>query len=153
MSGSLHPYKYWKEEEAYYFNTPSGTKYVASFLQYPNLSDNLYVFNFDVVTTGTLSVYNEHVRDTICVILRNFFSLHAHSLLITCDTTDGRGKCRKRLFNQWYRMFAPSGLSKIDRDGKAESYDLFVSLFIWDDNPDKEQLLSFIDDFCSDLIL
>ena len=153
MSSSLHPYKYWKQEEAYYFDTPSGKRYIANFLQYPNLSENLYIFNFDILTSGTANVPDENVFDTICTILQEFFRAHSNAMLVTCDSTDGREAARRRLFNAWYLKLSPSGLAKIDREGKADSYNLFISLFIWEDNPNKDSLIAFLNEFYEDMLL
>ena len=69
-------------------------------------------------------------------------------MLIVCDTADGREGARMRLFNSWYERIAPDGLLKVDRMGQAEIYNLFVSLLVWDDNPDRERLVAILDEYC-----
>ncbi len=43
-------------------------------------------------------------------------------------------------------------LNKIDRCGRTEGYNLVLSLFVWDDNPDKERLIAVLDEYCDDLL-
>lgn len=101
MLSSLHPYDYWVEDEQYHFKTPSGATYVAYFLKLP-FADNLYTFNFDRLNPGVDGMVDAYVSDTICAILVKFFQNHLDSMLITCDSSDGREMVRKRLFESWY---------------------------------------------------
>ena len=151
MLSSLRPYDYWVEDEQYHFKTPSGATYVAYFLKLP-FADNLYTFNFDRLNSGVDGMGDAYVSDTICAILAKFFQNHLDSMLITCDSLDGREMVRKRLFESWYLSYAPPELKKIDRCGQTEGYNLVVSLFVWDDNPDKERLIAVLDEYCSDLL-
>jgi hypothetical protein len=151
MLSSLHPYRYWEEDGQYFFNTPSGAQYVAYFLELP-FAKNLYTFNFDKLHLGTHGVVDVYVCDTICTILALFFQKHQDSMLVACDSSDGREAARMRLFESWYRRLAPEELKKIDRSGQAEEYRLFLSLFVWDDNPDKERLITILDEYCRDLL-
>lgn len=147
MSNSLHPYSYWEENGQYFFITPSGAKYVAYFLTLP-LAENLYTFNFDRLQEGDGSIVDINVFDTICDILFSFFCNHRNSLLIVCDSIDGREEARMRLFDSWYLRIAPPELMRIDRRGKANEYKLFISLFVWADNPVKEEIVGLLDEYC-----
>ncbi len=151
MLSSLRPYDYWVEDEQYHFKTPSGATYVAYFLKLP-FADNLYTFNFDRLNPGVDGMVDAYVSDTICAILVKFFQNHLDSMLITCDSSDGREMVRKRLFESWYLSYAPPELKKIDRCGRTEGYNLVLSLFVWDDNPDKERLIAVLDEYCDDLL-
>lgn len=90
MLSSLRPYKYWEEDGQYFFNTPSGAQYVAYFLELP-FTKNLYTFNFDKLYQGKYGVVDVYVCDTICSILARFFQKHQDSMLVACDSSDGRG--------------------------------------------------------------
>ena len=153
MSNSLRPYRYWIEDDVYYFDTPSGARYFANFIQYPEFAVDLFTFNFDIFIEGSECIPDTNVFDTICTILQEFFHSHANALLVICDSMDGREAARKRLFNSWYLKMAPTGLTKIDREGKAETYNLFVSLFVWDDNPEKEKLIALLDEYCAAMLI
>lgn len=148
MSSSLHPYRYWKEDDKYLFRTPSGALYVAYFLDLSSLAENLFTFNFDRVSRGVKGVVDTQVCDTVCTILASFFKEHINSILIVCDSADGREKARMRLFNAWFDRIAPEGLIKLDKVGRASSYDLFVSILLWQDNPAKDQLHALLDEYC-----
>lgn len=151
MLSSLHPYRYWEEDGQYFFNTPSGAQYVAYFLELP-FAENLYTFNFDRLHSGIYGVVDACVCDTICTILAVFFQKHQDSMLVACDSSDGREEARMRLFESWFKRFAPKELKKIDRSGQADEYRLFLSLFVWDDNPDKSRLVAIFDEYCRDLL-
>lgn len=152
MSSSLRPYSYWEENGQYFFDTPSGAQYVAYFLELP-FAEDLYTFNFEKLHRGKYGVVDCHVFDTICHFLWRFFQNHRNSMLIACDTADGREKARMRLFESWYKRMAPNGISKIDRHGKADNYELFLSLLVWDHNPNKAKLLSILEDYCETMLL
>ena len=53
-----------------------------------------------------------------------------------------------RLFDSWYLRIAPPELMRIDRRGKANEYKLFISLFVWADNPVKEEIVGLLDEYC-----
>ena len=36
---------------------------------------------------------------------------------------------------------------------QGEEYRLFLSLFVWDDNPDKDRLVAILDEYCQDLLV
>lgn len=148
MSSSLHPYSCQEKEGQYYFTTPSGAEYVAYFLELP-LAPHLFTFNFDRVKDGSKTTVDTNVFDTVCYILSAFFQNHQDAMLMVCDTADGREMARMRLFQSWYLKIAPKELLKIDKTGKAENYNLFVSLLFWSDNPNKEELLSLLDEYCA----
>lgn len=149
MSSSLHPYRYWIEDDKYLFRTPSGALYVAYFLDLSSLAENLFTFNFDRVSMGDKGVVDTQVCDTVCTILASFFKEHINSILIVCDSADGREKARMRLFNAWFDRIAPEGLIKVDRTGRTSSYELFVSILLWQDNPAKERLKALLEDYCN----
>ena len=152
MLSSLHPYRYWKEDSYYLFDTPSGAQYVAYFLEL-DISQNLFTFNFDKKTEGNRKIANEHVFDTICSFLLSFFVKHENSLLVVCDSSDGRENARMRLFARWYNKMRISGVKRIDRIGRTKEYNLFISVFFWEDNPQKEQLLSILNEYFNDMLL
>ena len=149
MSSSLHPYRYWIEDDKYLFRTPSGVLYVAYFLDLSSLAENLFTFIFDRVSMGDKGVIDTQVCDTVCTILASFFKEHINSILIVCDSADGREKARMRLFNAWFDRIAPEGLIKVDRTGRTSSYELFVSILLCQDNPAKEQLKALLEDYCN----
>ena len=57
-----------------------------------------------------------------------------------------------RLFNSWFLRMAPEGLTKIDKSGKAEEYNLFVFLLVWADNPQRDTLVSILEEFCRTML-
>ena len=152
MSNSLHPYRYWESNGQYFFDAPSGARYVAYFLDLSTFAENLYTFNFDRIQAGTRGIVDHNVFDTICAILKRFFTEHQNSMLLVCDTIDGREEARMRLFNSWFLRIAPEGLTKIDRSGKADAYSLFVSLLVWSDNPMRDTLVSLLEEYCKTML-
>ena len=152
MSNLLHPYSYRESNGQYFFDTPSGARYVAYFLDLSSFAENLYTFNFDKIREGDSNIADSNVFDTICDILQVFFQNHQKSMLLICDTTDGREEARMRLFNSWFFRMAPEGLTKIDKRGKAEEYNLFVFLLVWADNPQRNTLVSILEEYCRTML-
>ena len=152
MSNLLHPYSYRESNGQYFFDAPSGARYVAYFLDLSSFAENLYTFNFDRIQDGAPCIVDNNVFDTICAILQGFFLKHQNSILLVCDTIDGREEARMRLFNAWFIRMAPEGLIKIDRSGRADSYNLFVSLLVWADNPMRDTLFSFLEEYCQAML-
>ena len=152
MSSSLHPYSYALDNGKYLFRTDSGALYAAYFLDLSSLAPNLFTFNFDRILDGATGIVDNRVFDTICSMLERFFQEHRNSMLIVCDTADGREGARMRLLNSWYERIAPKGLLKVDRAGQAELSNLFVSLLVWNDNPNREQLVAILDEYCQTML-
>ena len=153
MSSSLHPYKFWEQDGQYFFDTPSGARYVAYYLELSSLAENLYTFNFDRIKDGNHGVVDSNVFDTVCTILSGFFLSHKRSMLVVCDTVDGREEARMRLFNSWFHRVAPPALHKVDKAGRADTYNLFISLLYWSDNPHKDNLLAILEEYCATMLV
>lgn len=152
MSNLLHPYSYWLEDGKYLFRTPSNALYAAYFLDLTHFADNLFTFNFDKVKQGDKRIVDKFVFDTICTILIHFFENHRKSILLVCDSSDGREKARKRLFDIWFHRIPTTHLLKIDKTCKTADYDLILSLLMWDDNQARQTLIGWLDEYCEMLL-
>lgn len=144
MSSSLHPYSYVQNGElAYEFTTVNGDVYVAYFLDmaaYSPYFTDVYTFNFELRDSNTIPQQDGRVADTICVIMRRIFESNRNAVIITCDNTDHREQGRNRLFQQWYARFGDPSIYKIDRQYHSEDYDIYSSLLIHEQNPNREHI-------------
>ena len=77
--------------------------YTYIFSEYPDLADNVYSFNIDVVEGDyTLSGEDERIGLTIVDVFRNFFKQHRNVAVYVCDSADERHLARKRKFDLWF---------------------------------------------------
>ena len=95
-----------------------------------------YVFSI-INVNNTPSPRDTKMRDTVMLIIENFFEMNQAALLYICESGDGKQHTRSRLFEFWfstYRMkndFLLMLVSIEDLDGIEN----FAALIIRKDNP------------------
>lgn len=157
MSALLRSYEYSISEGRYYFETESGIKYFAYFLDLSEYGPNLYTFSFEKVEPtgieGTRKAApGKDVLDTICQILSDFFQKKANAMLFVCDSTDGRAEGRRRLFSLKFASVNDGSFEKIDWDGNTDYYSVYSSIIFRKDNPNKDRLLEAFNQMCADTL-
>ena len=154
MSALLHPYKYSIEEGRYCFETESGIKYFAYFLDMSVYAPSLYTFSFEKLEDSDQKKKpGLFVLDTICQILQSFFEQHSNAVLFVCDSTDGRAEGRMRLFSKAFNQVNDGNYVKVDRQGHTSFYSVYSSLFFHIDNPDAETIISAFEEMCDDSLI
>lgn len=84
------------------FVTAAGRHYHVGFIEDFTLGrDDCYQF---FIATSDKGVYvpDEKIRDTVMILIEEFFRLNDAAILYICDTSDGRQAIRNRLFRNWY---------------------------------------------------
>lgn len=128
----------------YDFVTDFGVHYQIGFMIDDSIiHDNAYQF---VITNinNRISPSDEKVRETIIVMIDEFFSLNNNTLLYICETGDGKQAMRNRLFHYWFslydrfREFTCLSSSVIDADGVQN----YATLIIRNDNPKLVEIVS-----------
>lgn len=82
------------------------------------------------------------VKETILLIIEEFFKKNQAALLYICETSDGKQKMRSRLFEYWFRtseykaMFSTFSTSFVD-----EGVENFASVIVRNDNPDLPKIM------------
>lgn len=113
-SSCITPYQVVKTDKDYSFYTDAGVKYSAYFREYAMDFYYLYEFGFYRNQEGRFSL-DRRIKETIKLILLDFWKNHDNIILFVCDSMDGRSLSRQRLFNRWYsEMGVPYGIVKYD---------------------------------------
>ena len=133
------------EEGFYEFETVHGVQYSVGFMEDEELlpdedSCTLIIAN----TNHQKSPRDRMVRDTILMIVEEFFVENAYTLLYICETGDGKQSMRGRLFSFWFASSAHQSrytfLSTyiVDMDGVVN----FAAMIIRNDNPRLVQVVA-----------
>ena len=62
-------------------------------------------------------------------------------MIMVCDSTDGKELKRRKLFDRWFDYFSDNSILKYDASAPLAEYQLFISLYICKDNPNRDMLL------------
>lgn len=138
------PYKIDEEEPLdYTFINRDGIKYHATFYSveslYPEFVDT-YSFSIEPEDKRSHPI-DRRIAITIADILRRFFAVNTNAMIMVCDSTDGKEVKRRKLFDRWFEHFSDDSILKYDASAPLAEYQLFISLYINKDNPNKEVLL------------
>lgn len=143
-SSSQSPFDIIENESLdYVFTSRDGIKYHATF--YP-----VSVFYPELVNTFSFSIEPEdkkahpldaRIAATIIHILKRFFANNENAMIMVCDSTDGKERKRRMLFDRWFDKFADEHILKYDASAPLNEYQLYLSIYFTKDNPNKTQLL------------
>lgn len=144
VSDSLNPYEIDEEESLdYTFITKDGIKYHASFYSveplYPEFVDT-YSFSIEPEDKRSHPM-DRRIAITIAEILKRFFAVNTNAMIMVCDSTDGKEFKRRKLFDRWFEHFSDNSILKYDASAPLSEYQLFISLYISKNNPNREKLL------------
>lgn len=143
---SLHPYSFKLDGDMHYvFTTDAGAEYHAYFIDFsmyaPQFKE-VYMFNIEPEGDTTNLPRDIRISHTIVSILSLFFANHQNSMIMVCDSIDGREYKRNMLFDRWYRHYSTTDIAKYDASAETENYMLYVSLFVHKDNTRKAEIVS-----------
>ena len=142
----LAPYEVWQHNNDFRFCTDSGIHYTVSFLD-DNPIGGCEAYQFIIGKQESLhAAHDAKVRETILVILDNFFQQNLKVLLYICDTHDGREATRNRLFLSWFAEHAQKERFTIrTANAKLEQEVIYAAVIIENRNPLLEAILSDFD--------
>ncbi len=138
------------KEGAFFFVTDAGSYYTVDIALSKNrfgentiLNNHNEVYEISFARTGDVSHYDPTVSNTLIFILFTNLSARGDTSIYfyVCDTTDGLGKARARLFDYWMIKLGEQlhGLEKynfIVPGFEKDEYD--VSLFIFKNHPNHD---------------
>ena len=133
------------------FITTQGKKYEIGFIQDLMISDE-GVYQFFITTEDQFkTVLDSKIRQTVLVVIEEFFKNEGAVLDYICATEDHRQASRDRLFHQWYMNSLEKDLfhlrnMSIDIDGT----EYFATVIMRNDNPRFEAMTEAIDRFIED---
>ena len=86
---------------------------------------------------------------TVIDILRRFFDKVENAMIMVCDNTDGKQAKRRVLFNRWFNFYNDGTLSSRSAEVCEGYYQLLVSIYFKNNNPNKQQLIKSFNDLMS----
>ncbi len=150
-SEDIYPLQTTNPAFSYTFQTLLGAEYgiiIKSskdqlFLSDFNLGDiEVLEFQFYLVA-GDLATNDIKLQATIIYIIHKLVVERENIIWYICDSADGRGAFRARLFDSWFRKYAVDGVIKMDgsmRESIDSENDLYVSVVINSRNPYKDTI-------------
>ena len=146
---SRPPYDYRKIDELNYeFVNRDGILYHLVFMPvfgvYPELVNT---YSFSIEREGT----NPHPLDlriaaTVVYVLRRFFENVENAMIMVCDSTDGKQRKRRSLFDRWFQYYNDGTLATVNAEVGEGDYELLLSIYFKKDNPYKQQLMKAFGD-------
>ena len=149
VSNSQNPYKVIEENPLdYSFINRDGVNYHLYFTPisaiYPDLVNT---YSFSIEREGT----NPHPLDlritaTVVDVLRRFFEKVENAMIMVCDSTDGKQRKRRNLFDRWFQYYNDGTLATVNAEVGEGDYELLLSIYFKKDNPYKQQLMKAFGD-------
>ena len=133
------------------FITTQGKKYEIGFIQDLMISDE-GVYQFFITTEDQFkTVLDSKIRQTVLVVIEEFFKNEGAVLDYICATEDHRQASRDRLFHQWYTNSLEKDLFHLRNMSIAiDGTEYFASVIMRNDNPRFEAMTEAIDRFIED---
>lgn len=145
----LHKYPiyelgYDEDSFTYIFDTDNDIKYFVKFNKANHLFNSICsscqnIFEISFAPSVTNPPHDDKVSVTIQEIIHLFLVKHECPLIYVCDTTDGRGFCRSKLFKKWCFEGVYRDLFKHDtRVLEFNDYSMILGIiaFNWDNEFD-----------------
>ena len=143
------PYEVWQTSQGEFnFETDFGVLYRISFrLEQTIWEEGAYGFSI-INQNGKSSPNDKKVRDTIFVIIEEFFNSNPNILLYQCETGDNRQAMRERLFLRWFKEYEHSDKYFVKvLTITAEKVTNYTAMIVQKNNPQLETLIKDFDEF------
>ncbi len=133
------------------FVTDQGKQYTIGFIEDAMISDN-GVYQFFIKTEDQFKTFPDNkVRQTIFVVLEDFFKNEGVVLDYICETDDNRQAARHRIFHKWYSSaLDKDSYSMRDLHIRYEGIDFYSSVILRKDNPRYNAINNAVDKFLDD---
>ena len=133
------------------FITTQGKKYEIGFIQDLMISDE-GVYQFFITTEDQFkTVLDSKIRQTVLVVIEEFFKNEGAVLDYICATEDHRQASRDRLFHQWYmNSLEKDQLHLRNMSIAIDGTEYFASVIMRNYNPRFEAMTEAIDRFIED---
>lgn len=105
------------------------------FTDYPNLAQQVYMFNMDVLEGDTTrTATDERIGVTILTVFKLFFQKEENVVVYVCDSLDDRQLARKRKFDTWFWKYNDGSLIKEDDIAVVEGVEIYNSMILHKSN-------------------
>ena len=132
---SLSSYTVWKQNERYYFRTDFDIVYTISFDEEAAfVEDKAYWFNLSN-TSNKKSPRDHKIRETIFVLLKEFFDKNPDILLYICDTSNDQQAQRDRLFLSWFNIYGNKRFSILTALVADETEENYIAMILLKEHP------------------
>ncbi|MBO7045630.1 MAG: hypothetical protein J6W38_04670 [Prevotella sp.] len=142
-------YEVWQTSEGdFNFQTDFDVLYRISFrIEQTIWSDGAY--EFSIINQNQKSSPNDKkVRETIFIIIEEFFASNPDILLYQCETGDNRQSMRDRLFLRWFKEYEHSDRYYIKVSTiTAEKVTNYTAMIVQKTNPQLETIIKDFDEF------
>lgn len=140
------PYRVLKGEGcgSFRFFTDNGVQYAVDFIPDDLITEGeayqLIIANLN----NRKSPRDLKVKDSVLIIIDEFFNKNQSTLLYICETGDGKQSMRSRLFEYWFNsynrkmLFTLLTTSIVDEEGEVN----FATLIIRNDNPKLPEIVA-----------
>lgn len=133
------PYEvYWHEaSRTYRFKSDYGVVLAIGFDE-DDIIENAESYVFSIINVNKMpSPRDLKMRDTVMLIIANFFDMNEAALLYICESGDGKQQMRSRLFEYWFSSYQMKDnylLMPVSIED-MEGIENFAALIIRKDNP------------------
>lgn len=133
------PYKvYWHEKSQTYRFKSEHEVVLAIGFDEDDIIENAESYVFSIINVNNVpSPRDMKMRDTVMLIIENFFNMNQAALLYICESGDGRQQMRSRLFEFWFSTYGAKKqyllmpVNIVDMDGIEN----FAAMILRKDNP------------------
>lgn len=143
------PYEVWQSSQGNFnFQTDYDVLYRIGFrIEQTIWEDGAYEFSI-INQNQKASPNDKKVRDTIFVIIEEFFESNPDILLYQCETGDNRQDMRDRLFLRWFKEYENSHKFYIKVSTiTAEKVTNYTAVIVQNDNPQLDTIIKDFDEF------
>lgn len=143
------PYEVWQTSKGdYNFQTDFDVLYRISFRIEQTIWDD-GAYEFSIINQNQKSSPNDKkVRDTIFIIIEEFFASNPNILLYQCETGDNRQAMRDRLFLRWFKEYENSEKYFIKVSTIiAEKVTNYAAMIVEKTNPQLDTIIKDFDEF------
>ncbi len=149
---SRAPYKVEQTGENFFmFVTKYKVVYSVGFMQDVSFyKEGVYQFYLNNLSGRTSRVDND-IKETVRVIIEEFFAQEESVMLYICDTTDMRQEYRDRLFKIWFHTYEQNDAYALFSEGmKIDNVHYFSSILLRKDNPRNWKVLQAFHNFVTE---
>lgn len=127
----------------YHFISKVGAEFVIGFDEDDFISSESYQFII-VKANDVPSPMDKGVRDTVFVVIQEFFRANNSVMLYICDTGDGKQAMRGRLFHYWISSFLDKGKFTVLQSSvkDEEGIDNYYAIITRNDNPHAKEAIN-----------
>lgn len=134
------------------FITDAGVQYSVHFTEEFAIGGcDTYQFMFSKLTKDHVA-FDNHIKQTLIVIIEEFFRHNHDVLLYICDTSDNKEAFRNRLFARWFRQFAEkSSFEFRSANSVIEGQGFYAAIIVEKENPKLQAIIADFDESAKEL--